>query len=134
MTNRAEIFMGTRKTIIYRLVSTNYGLGFIYHFRFLDPKKGRGSTLGPQNWGLKTGASKPDQKVDPLGGLFRSPVISKSCFQLFRPRTPPPPPPPPLSKMERSLVPTTSFNRYVTYCTFKFPHYATMQHPLSTAQ
>ena len=34
--------------------------------------------------------SKPNQKVDPLGGLFRSLVISKSCFQLFWPWTPPP--------------------------------------------
>ena len=46
--------MGTRKTIIYRLVSTNSVLGLICHFRFLDPKKGRGPTgthlsLGPQN-------------------------------------------------------------------------------------
>ena len=30
-----------------------------------------------------TGASKPDQKVDSPGGNFGSPVISKSCFQLF---------------------------------------------------
>ena len=29
------------------------------------------------------GALKPNQKVDPLGGPFGSPVISKSSFQLF---------------------------------------------------
>ena len=34
------------------------------------------------------GASKPNQKVDPFGGLFGSPVISKSCFQLYWPWAP----------------------------------------------
>ena len=41
-------------------------------------------------WALKegvapheSGASNPDLKVDPLGGPFGSPVISKSCFQLL---------------------------------------------------
>ena len=42
-------------------------------FDFLGPDKGR----------CPTGASKPDQKVDPPGGNFGSPVISKSCFQFF---------------------------------------------------
>ena len=42
-------------------------------FDFLGPDKGR----------CPTGASKPDQKFDPPGGNFGSPVISKSCFQLF---------------------------------------------------
>ena len=36
------------------------------------------------------GALKLDQKVDPIGGPFGSPVISKSCFQLSIPWTPPP--------------------------------------------
>ena len=67
--------MGTRETTIYRLVSTTPGLGLICHLRFLGRKKGRGP--------YESGPSKTDQKVDPLGGPFASPVMSKSCFQLF---------------------------------------------------
>ena len=35
-----------------------------------------------------SGASRPDQKVGQLDGLFGSSVISKTCFQKFRAGTP----------------------------------------------
>ena len=58
--------METQESIIYRLVLTNPGLGPDLPFLIF--------------WALKEGVAP--QKVDPLGGPFGSPVISKSFFQL----------------------------------------------------
>ena len=41
--------------------------------------------------GRHTDASRPDQKVGPLGGPFGSTVISKTYFQDFRLKPPPQP-------------------------------------------
>ena len=40
LTNRAEFFMGTQKTIIYRLVLTNPGFGPYLSFSIFWPLKG----------------------------------------------------------------------------------------------
>ena len=47
-------FMGTRETVIYRLVSTNSGLGIICHFRFWALKRGVAPQVPLWVWGLKT--------------------------------------------------------------------------------
>ena len=66
--------MGTQETIILSIgIEKSRFWALFVIFDFLGPDKGR----------CPTGASKPDQKVDPPGGNFGSPVISKSCFQLF---------------------------------------------------
>ena len=61
--------MGAHETIIYRLVIKIPVLALIVIFDFLGPKKGRDP--------YESGASKPVQKVDPLGEPFGSPIISK---------------------------------------------------------
>ena len=38
----------------------------------------------PPQWCQGSGASRPDQNVDPLSGPFGSTVIWKTCFQKFR--------------------------------------------------
>ena len=39
-----------------------------------------------------SGVSKPNQKVDPLGGSFGYTIISKPCFRFFWGTNQPPPP------------------------------------------
>ena len=64
LANRAEFFMGTQETIIYRLVLTNSGFVPDLPFSIF--------------WALqKSVASKPEQKVDPLDGPFGSPAFSE---------------------------------------------------------
>ena len=59
--------MGTQETIVYQLVLTNSGFGL--YLPFLN------------FWVLKKGtASKSNQKVDPLGETFGSPVIMFPTF------------------------------------------------------
>ena len=71
--------MGTQNTIIYRLMLTNPGFGPYLPFYIFGPKKG----ARPHMYPYESGASKPHQVVDSLGGPYGSPVISKSCFKLF---------------------------------------------------
>ena len=66
------VFLANRAKILYGIEKSRFWALFVI-FDFLGPDKGR----------CPTGASKPDQNVDPPGGHFGSPVISKSCFQLF---------------------------------------------------
>ena len=65
--------MGTQKTNVYRLVlKKSWVWALFVDFDFLVPKK--------------SVASKPDQKVDPLVGLFGRLAISKSCFLPIAPK------------------------------------------------
>ena len=75
--------MGTQETIIYRLVVRNTSfdayfsdLIFFGHFWL---ENGRGHHARPK-WSK---ASKPDQKVGPMGGPFGPTAIPKSCFLCF---------------------------------------------------
>ena len=73
--------LGDYYLIIYLFVIRNhYYDGFLKKSYFWQ-ENGRGSHGGAKGYG----ASVPDQKVGPLGGLFGSIVISKTCFQKFRP-------------------------------------------------
>ena len=71
LTNWAEIVYGSSRD--YYL--TNPGFGPYLPFSILWTLQ---IGAAPQS-----GASKTDQKVDTFGEPFGSPVISKSCFQLF---------------------------------------------------
>ena len=69
--------MGTQKTIICRLVSTNPGFRpYLPFSTFLALKK-----AWPHRYPYESGVSNPDQIVDPLGGPYGSPVISKSIIK-----------------------------------------------------
>ena len=63
-----DIFMGTQETIIYRLVLKNPGFG---PYLLFWPKIGG----CPHSYPYWSGALKPDQKVDPLGGPFGSSIV-----------------------------------------------------------
>ena len=70
------IFLVTQETIIYRLVMRNHDFNaFLEKFIFLW-ENGRGRHRDSKG----SGASSPDQKFGPLGKLFGSTAISKTCF------------------------------------------------------
>ena len=76
-------YMGIpQETIIFRLIIKNPGFGLSCHFRYFGPCCGL-KMAWPHRYPYGSGTSKPNQKVDPLGGPFGSPVTSKLCFQLF---------------------------------------------------
>ena len=66
-------------------------LGLITIFDFLGLRWAQ-KWAWPHAHPYGSGVSKPNQKVDPLGGPFGYTIISKSCFRFFW-RTKPPLPP-----------------------------------------
>ena len=88
ITLMTQRFMGTQETIniIYRLMVRNPNKGAYFSvevfFGLHFWRKMDAATTRP----LWFGASKPDQKVGPLGGPFESTTISisKLCFRNFQ--------------------------------------------------
>ena len=77
--------MVTQETIIYRLVVRNNVFDAFLKEIFFWRENWRGRHGGAKG----SGTSRPDQKVGPVDGPFGSTVISKTCFQNFRPGPPP---------------------------------------------
>ena len=67
----------TQQTIIYRLVMTNHDFDVLMKKSHFWRDNGRGRHAGAKG----SGASRPKQKVGPLGGTFGSIVISKTVFE-----------------------------------------------------
>ena len=63
-------------------------LGLYFHFRFFLGPVGLKRAWPHRYHPYGSGTSKPNQKVDQLGGPFGSPVISKLCLQLLLSWTP----------------------------------------------
>ena len=72
--------MVTHETIIYRLVMKNNDFDAFFEKSYFWRENGRGRHGGAK-W---SGASRPDQKVGPLGGTFGPTIISKTRFQKFQ--------------------------------------------------
>ena len=78
LANRAETFMGTQDTIIYRLVKRNHDFDALLKEILFLAGNGRGRHAGAK----RHGASRPDEKVCLLGGPFGSTIISKKSKNL----------------------------------------------------
>ena len=84
--HKSAIFSRIQETIIYRLVLINpsyeANISFLIFWATFGGKMGVASVHHAHP--LWSGASKPDQKVGPLGGPFGSTAILKSCFRNFQ--------------------------------------------------
>ena len=86
MADRAEFLMETHKTIIYRLVIRNDDFdAFLETISYFWRENGRFRHAGAK----ESGASRPNQKVGPLDGPFRSNFILKTVFKNSGPEPPP---------------------------------------------
>ena len=75
-----ETFLVTHKIIIYRLVMRNCDFDAFLKISYFWRENGRGRHSGAK----VSGASRPNQKVGPMGGPFGPTINSKTYFQKFR--------------------------------------------------